>query len=183
MDLLNPGIRDPDGGTLDRETRHGAVIGFCDAREVETRASGLPKYRAEEDGQERWFMPPAAHDRTVLIVDDEPVVRAVVSRVIKGNYPGWRLKEAKDLAAAKQVLANLQPRLVVLDLRMPDGNGMELCRLIQGHPWLSKTHILILTGYPSHRARQSAFALGACEFLSKPFLLAELSGSIGRLLA
>ena len=119
----------------------------------------------------------------VLVVDDESAVRRLIVRLLGKIYPNCKVEEATDLPEAKQKLTDFQPRLAILDFHLPSGTGMELCRLIQGHPRLSKTRILMITGYPTDQVREQAFEQGTCEFLPKPFQLEELAGSIGRLLA
>ena len=155
-----------------------------DAQEVKARMAGLFRRCEQEESA------PAAEvgmepmgENTVLVVDDESMVRKIVIRVLKNTYPGWRVEEAADLPEAKRKIMDLEPRLVILDLHMPSGSGMELCRLVQKHPWFSKTRVLILTGYPAPEVREQAFEYGAWEFLPKPFQMEELAGSIGRLLA
>lgn len=125
---------------------------------------------------------PANHG-VVLIVDDEPSVRKVIARVLRNSHPGCAVADAADIPEAKKKLADLRPRLVISDFRLPSGDGMELCRFIQGHPWFYRTRVLIITGYPSPEVREKVFAKGACEFLPKPFQPGELAESIGRLLA
>lgn len=155
-----------------------------DVEEVKARVAGLfRRCEREESAAAPGFMPETISDHTVLIVDDESMVRKIITRVVKKNFPGYQVEEAADLPEAKRKIMDLQPKLVVLDLHMPSGNGMELCRLIQKHPWFSKTRVLILTGYPAPQVRERAFEQGACEFLPKPFEMEELAGSIGRLLA
>ena len=119
---------------------------------------------------------------TALIVDDEPSIRKLIVRLLKKWHPSCLVAQANDVPQAKDKLLSLRPNLAVVDLRMPGGNGMELCRLIQSHPWLSKTRVLVMTGYGSSRVREKTFAEGACEFLPKPFDNHELIASIGRLL-
>lgn len=125
----------------------------------------------------------AAGHQGVLIVDDEPSVRKVIARVLRRAYPQCQAEEAGDLPQAKQKLLDLQPKLVISDLYLPSGNGLDLCHFIQKHPWFYKTRVLVITSYPSHHVREISFEQGACEFLPKPFHAEDLAGSIGRLLA
>lgn len=118
-----------------------------------------------------------------LVVDDEPAVRQFVGRAIARAWSGLAVVEAAGLAEAKEKLEDLRPRVVVADLSLRDGSGLDLCRFIQGHPWCHKTHVLVITGHPSSWIRERAFSAGACEFLPKPFEIDELQGSIRRLLA
>lgn len=119
----------------------------------------------------------------VLIVDDEPQVRKLLARVLHESRPGCSVAEAADIPEAKRLLADLRPRLVISDVRLPSGSGMDLCRFIQGHPWFYKTRVLVITGYPSSQVRDEVFIDGASEFLPKPFRAKELADSIERLLA
>lgn len=121
--------------------------------------------------------------KTILVIDDEVSVRKLIIRLLGKIYPDWTVEEAADLPEAKQKIMDFRPRLAILDIHLPGGNGMDFCRLIQEHPWLSKTRILMITGYPAAKVRGKAFAQGAYEFLSKPFHVEELAGSIGRLLS
>lgn len=125
----------------------------------------------------------ATGPHVVLTVDDEPSVRKVIARVLRSTYPQCRVEEAGDLPQAKQKLLDLQPKLVISDLYLPSGNGLDLCHFIQEHPWFYRTRVLVITSYPSRQVRESAFEQGACEFLPKPFHAEDLAGSIGRLLA
>lgn len=118
----------------------------------------------------------------VLVVDDEAPVRRLLARVLRDVCPDYSVAEAADVPEAKSALADLRPRLVITDVRLPSGNGSELCHFIQGHPWLYKTKVLIITGYPSARLRDEVFSEGASEFLPKPFHTEELAESVSRLL-
>jgi DNA-binding NtrC family response regulator len=116
----------------------------------------------------------------VLVIDDEPVVRAAVRRVLEAN--GLRVATADDggLGLASPALASC--RLVLCDLMLPDRSGMEvLSELARRRPGLP---VVIITGYatPDHAAR--AREAGAADFLAKPFEAKELMdavrGALGR---
>ena len=107
----------------------------------------------------------------------------MIARVLRRTHPDCRMEEAADIPQARKMLLSLRPRLVISDLYLPRGNGLDLCRFIQGHPWFYKTRVLIITGYPSAELRERAFVQGACEFLPKPFRTEDMANSIGRLLA
>jgi len=67
---------------------------------------------------------------TVLVVDDEPVVRDVVVRYLE--QAGYRTLQAADDDAARELLKREEPNLVVLDLMLPGTDGLALCRWIRG---------------------------------------------------
>jgi DNA-binding response OmpR family regulator len=125
----------------------------------------------------------ADQQEVVLIVDDEPKVREVLARLVQAGRPGCLVAEASDVPEAKKLLTDLRPDLVISDVRLPNGSGMDLCRFISGHPWLYKTRILVITGYPSVAVRDEVFVDGASEFMPKPFQAQELLSSVDRLLA
>lgn len=120
---------------------------------------------------------------TVLVIDDERVVRKLIVRLLNKFHPGCRVVQAGDVPEAKKKLLDIVPQLAIVDLHLPHDSGMDICRLIRRHPWFSKTRILVITSYASAQNREKSFAQGAFEFLSKPFTSEELLGSVGRLLA
>lgn len=165
-----------DGGADDY------VVKPFDPHELLARVAGLFRRCEPETQGGKAEVRPADHG-VVLIVDDEASVRKVIARVLRSSHPGCAVAEAADIPEAKKKLADLRPRLVISDLCLPSGNGMDLCRFIQGHPWFHKTRILIITGLPSQEVRDKVFAKGVCEFLPKPFQPGDLAESIGRLLS
>lgn len=150
--------------------------------ELLARVAGLFRRCAPEASASKSEGPGACR-KVVLIVDDEPSVRRLLARVLHESRPECSVAEAADLPEAKKLLTDLRPRLVIADLRLPSGSGMDLCRFIQGHPWFYKTRVLVITGYPSPQVRDEIFIDGASEYLPKPFQMKELAGSIERLLA
>lgn len=106
----------------------------------------------------------------VLVIDDEPVVRAAVRRVLEAN--GLRVATADDAASALAHPALVNCRLVLCDLMLPDRSGIEVLRaLARRRPGLP---VVLITGYatPDHAAR--ARNAGAAAFLAKPFEATEL---------
>ena len=110
---------------------------------------------------------------TVLVVDDEPQVRHALRRALEGE--GDRVlcaatgTEAVDLAAAET------PDLVVLDLWLPDIDGVEVVRRLRG--WLD-VPILILSGDSDTERKVGALDSGADDFLQKPFGFPELTARL-----
>jgi len=119
----------------------------------------------------------------VLIVDDEPVVRRLIGRVIRKDFPGCHLEQASNGVEANDKLLTINPpQLMILDLRMPYLGGLDLCRLMQVQPWRYHTRVLAITGYLSPGISREIFQTGVSEFLPKPFQIKELRGSVKRLL-
>ncbi|HKG57636.1 MAG TPA: response regulator [Candidatus Limnocylindrales bacterium] len=126
-------------------------------------------------------MPDAAADLTVLVVEDEApnraLARAVLSRATDARLRSVRLIEAVDLREARTVLAAERVSIVLLDVRLPDGNGLDLARELrqQGE---GRPHVLILTASVLPTEREAAVRSGADAFLAKPYRPADLISAI-----
>lgn len=110
----------------------------------------------------------------VLVVDDEADVRSVVARALRAD--GHALFTAADLDAARTHLGESATDLVVLDLRLPDGFGLELCRSLRAEG--STIPILLLTAHTQVALRVEGLDAGADDFLAKPFAVAELRARV-----
>jgi DNA-binding response OmpR family regulator len=106
---------------------------------------------------------------TVLVVDDEPIVRRVVARYLR--HEGHPTLEAGDGTAALELIEREQPGLVVLDLMLPGIDGLELCRLIRRR---SDTPVIMLTARGEEADRIVGLDLGADDYVTKPFSPREL---------
>lgn len=113
-------------------------------------------------------------DCDVLVIDDEPVVRAAVRRVLEAN--GLRVATADDAGAGLAHASLPTCRLVICDLMLPDRSGNEVLQEIRRrHPRLP---VILITGYATRDHAQRARDAGAAAFLAKPFEAAELMDSV-----
>jgi DNA-binding response OmpR family regulator len=110
-----------------------------------------------------------ATSATVLVVDDEPIVREVVATYLRRE--GYRTLEAADGNAARSLLARQTPALVVLDLMLPGIGGLELCRWIRSR---SEVPVIMLTARGEEADRIVGLDLGADDYVTKPFSPREL---------
>ena len=106
---------------------------------------------------------------TVLVVDDEPIVREVVVRYL--DREGYRTLEAGDGDDARRLLEHESPSLVVLDLMLPGTDGLALCRWIRGR---SDLPVIMLTARGEEADRIVGLELGADDYVTKPFSPREL---------
>ncbi|MBV8337577.1 MAG: response regulator [Alphaproteobacteria bacterium] len=106
---------------------------------------------------------------TVLVVDDEPPIRRFLRTSLAAS--GYRIVEAADAVSALRLLAGEKPDLVVLDLGLPDRSGLELIGEIRK---TSSVPILVLSARHDERSKVEALDLGADDYVSKPFGMAEL---------
>jgi DNA-binding response OmpR family regulator len=110
---------------------------------------------------------------TVLVVDDEPIVREVVVRYLERD--GFRTLEAGDGVRARELLAETTPSLVVLDVMLPGIDGLELCRWIRNR---SELPVIMLTARGEEADRIVGLELGADDYVTKPFSPRELAARV-----
>lgn len=95
---------------------------------------------------------------SVLIVDDEPDIRFLVSRMLSGDSSSWRIEEAASGAEAVRCWRKLRPDVVVLDQRMPGLTGLETAACILAEN--SAQTIILFTAYRDAALEAQAAALG-----------------------
>jgi DNA-binding response OmpR family regulator len=110
---------------------------------------------------------------TVLVVDDEPIVREVVVRYLERE--GYRTLEAGDGDAARRLVESQPPDLVVLDVMLPGTDGLELCRWIRSR---SELPVIMLTARGEEADRIVGLELGADDYVTKPFSPRELAARV-----
>jgi DNA-binding response OmpR family regulator len=107
---------------------------------------------------------------TILVVDDEPIVRDVVVRYLRRD--GFATLEAGDGEDARRLIETHEPGLVVLDVMLPGVDGLELCRWIRGR---SSLPVILLTARGEETDRIVGLELGADDYVTKPFSPRELA--------
>jgi DNA-binding response OmpR family regulator len=110
---------------------------------------------------------------TVLVVDDEPIVREVVVRYLKRE--GYATLEADRGDSARELLERESPDLVVLDVMLPGADGLELCRWIRSR---SELPVIMLTARGEEADRIVGLELGADDYVTKPFSPRELAARV-----
>lgn len=117
---------------------------------------------------------------SILVVDDEPEVRAVVRSVLEAD--GYEVTEASDGPAALTLLSAIGgprgPHLVVLDIMMPGIDGIEVCRQIPHE----RMKVLMLTARDDPATRRAAEEAGADRYMTKPFSAVELLDAVRAML-
>jgi DNA-binding NarL/FixJ family response regulator len=113
---------------------------------------------------------------TLLIVDDHEVVRQGLVAML-GRRPEFHVVgEAGTVAEAVAAARRFEPNLVVMDVRLPDGSGIEACREIRAD--LPDTRVVILTSYPDEDAVLSAIVAGASGYLLKQVRARDLVAAL-----
>lgn len=114
---------------------------------------------------------------TILIVEDDADIREVVRIAL--SRAGYELIEAADGRAGLDLIAASKPDLVVLDIGLPEIDGLELCRQVRAH---SDLPILFLTAQSDEIDRILGLEMGADDYLAKPFSPRELVARIKAIL-
>jgi DNA-binding response OmpR family regulator len=110
---------------------------------------------------------------TILVVDDEPIVREVVVRYLERE--GFRTLEAGDGQSAREFVESGAPNLVVLDVMLPGMDGLTLCRWIRSR---SDLPVIMLTARGEEADRIVGLELGADDYVTKPFSPRELAARV-----
>jgi response regulator RpfG family c-di-GMP phosphodiesterase len=116
----------------------------------------------------------------VLIADDEPGIRKLVSMTIGADR--YTLLEAAEGNQAWELLQQHRPDVVLLDVDMPRRTGFELTRAIRSDPALAHTRVIMLTGQKTEAAIAAGLAAGADQYLTKPFSPLQLLATLDRTL-
>jgi two-component system response regulator MprA len=114
----------------------------------------------------------------ILVVDDEPSVRDALDRALRMD--GYRVQVAADGTEALDALAHTPPDAIVLDVLMPEPDGLEVCRRLRAAG--DRTPVLMLTARDAVPDRVKGLDAGADDYLVKPFALEELGARLRALL-
>jgi len=156
---LSASVDKPGSASHVALTAPTAVLSTVMPQELPTRAAQL-----------------APRSGTVLVVDDSRVGRMAVESVLKAE--GHRVIDAESGPEALEVLEQMRPDLIVLDVRMPGMDGFELCERIRGKSELRRIPIVFLSAACSIEERSKGLQVGGDDFLRKPFEPEELAARV-----
>lgn len=111
-------------------------------------------------------------DRTILVVDDESESLSLLTNLLTAE--GYKVRPADSGELALASIAVKAPELILLDIRMPGMGGFEVCRRLKASASSHDIPILFVTASPDVEERVEGLALGAVDFISKPFQPQEL---------
>src|SRR5271166_3081017 len=114
----------------------------------------------------------------VLVVDDEPSLAELLASVLR--YEGWEIKTAADGSTAVRTARDFQPDAIVLDVMLPDFDGLEVLRRVRAI--LPHVCVLFLTARDSVQDRVSGITAGGDDYVTKPFSLEEVIARLRGLL-
>jgi two-component system chemotaxis response regulator CheY len=111
--------------------------------------------------------------RKILIVDDSPTIRRMVAASLQ-TIEHVLFHEASNGLEAIEMIARERMSLMILDLNMPDMNGLEVLKFVRAHDQYRSLPIIILTTKYDEESRKAALDGGASRYLTKPFQPAAL---------
>ena len=115
--------------------------------------------------------------KTILICDDEPALRELIRATLDDGY---RFAEASDGMTALELVREVEPDVVILDLMLPRLGGLEVLARLRADEHLRHIPVLVITAW--NETREDVLAAGAADFASKPFDPDVLKTSIEKLL-
>jgi DNA-binding response OmpR family regulator len=114
------------------------------------------------------------HQRKILIVEDEPELAALLEHFLRNK--DFVTATAGDGLTACRMINALRPDLILLDIKLPELDGWEVCRLVRKIPDndLASTPIMMLSALATNRDRDQGLKLGADDYITKPYSLKEI---------
>ena len=120
-------------------------------------------------------------ERRILVVDDHELNVALLERLLE--LDGHEVRAAGSLADAERALAEEEPAMIVLDLNLPDGSGLELTRKLKSHPVTASIPILACTAGVMPADEHEALEAGCDAYVSKPIDLQRFQTIVASMLA
>jgi two-component system, OmpR family, response regulator len=136
------------------------------------------KAAASPDGTERAVVRADGTPVRVLVVDDEPTLTELLASVLR--YEGWDVRTAGDGSSAVQVAREFRPDAVILDVMLPDADGIQVLRRLRAEQ--PQVCVLFLTARDAVEDRVAGITAGGDDYVTKPFSLEEVLARLRGLL-
>lgn len=105
--------------------------------------------------------------RTILVVDDEEVMRNALKRILERE--GYRIVLAEDGMELSKLVEHSSMDMILLDVNLPWVDGYELCRMIKSHPGLGHVPLVFVSARKTKEDIERGFAAGCSDYIGKPF--------------
>ena len=106
--------------------------------------------------------------KTVLIVEDHSIAVQILFSMLEGKC---RIVYAKSLTVAKELMSQRLPDLILLDNQLPDGYGVDFCRVLKQNKRTKDIPVIMITGDSGEEMEIAAFAAGVDDFITKPITI------------
>lgn len=181
---IAPKIFDPF--VTDKQDKGGTGLGLSVSYNIVRAHGGTIRFRSHPStGTTFQVLFPIGESkpiRRILVVDDDPLIRDLLSDVLTSNR-SCMVEEASNGIEACIRLGTFHPDLLVLDLFMPGMNGLEVCRIIRNDPEFKGLRILVVTGHSSHSSLDEIRRMGRTDVLFKPFDMQEFLKKVDNILS
>jgi CheY-like chemotaxis protein len=117
----------------------------------------------------------------ILVVDDDARFRKMLTDVLRENLP-YTVEEAANGIEASIRIGSRPPDLMIIDIFMPEMDGLELCKVIKKDPNLANLKVIIMTGFPGHDKVKQLASMGYTNILNKPFDMKAFLQTVDHLL-
>jgi len=115
----------------------------------------------------------------ILVCEDDPTHRELIrASLARDDYRLFEIEDGRHLLGA---VRSTLPDLLILDLRMPESDGIEVLKRLRADDAMADVGVLVLSGAVRNADREAAFAAGADDFLAKPFSPRELAETVAGL--
>ncbi|MGD8446256.1 MAG: response regulator [Desulfobacterales bacterium] len=169
----------------DKQSEGGTGLGLSVTHSLVKAHDGKIEFESSRDRGTSFnvYLPTILKHRAakILVVDDEDAIRELLIEALTMDQK-YLVKEASNGTEALIKLGTYRPDLLILDIFMPEMDGLEVCRSICSEPALSDLKVFITTGHPNHPKLDEVVKLGFTNILSKPFDLLHLVKDIETIL-
>lgn len=116
-------------------------------------------------------------DIRILALDDDSVIINILTEIFKNVYTFKGVSTVKDFS---QVIKEYLPDILMIDVMLPDGNGIELCKELRSQKQFGHLHIIMLTSFDDLESIKSAYTAGANDYIRKPFIPFEIYSKLSQ---
>src|SRR5450755_3137913 len=170
---------DSGGGPLSQKKPRSCSEGrHRRAGQAGSMMSVMERFPVEQSESGRGFQRADGSPVRVLVVDDEPSLAELLASVLR--YEGWEIRTASDGAEAVRTAREFRPDAVVLDIMLPDFDGLEVLRRVRAE--LPHVCVLFLTAKDAVEDRVAGITAGGDDYVTKPFSLEEVLARLRGLL-
>jgi two-component system alkaline phosphatase synthesis response regulator PhoP len=132
--------------------------------------------RHPEEGESMAGSDFPADKKTILVVDDEPELVTMIRNILEEN--GYRVICAFDGPQVFEVLKKQTPDIILLDIMMPEMNGLDVLTRLKGDPETSSIPVFLLTAQDEYQEMLTGYDTGTDYYITKPFTRTQLMKSI-----
>jgi two-component system alkaline phosphatase synthesis response regulator PhoP len=120
------------------------------------------------------------NEKTIMVVDDNPDIITIVRTILEGK--GFNVLSASSGAECLELLKSQKPHLIVLDIMMPEMDGLEVLTRLKAMPEFTNVPVVLLTAKVQYEDVLGGYKLGADYYITKPFTSTQLINGINLLL-